>query len=478
MPTVPPPPTAPPPRPSALRRRLAPIRQDAPAHRLGFSLFLLVTAVLFVRPADVLPFLRGVEVYQYLIVLCLAASFPAVLAHLAPDRLEARPIDVLVLLLLPAGVLSHLTHAELGWAADVGVYFLKTLVYYLLFVSLVNTPRRLRLYLTTLVVCAAAVVVLAALDYHRVIKLPRISDKLDAVMALAEQNEARRMIGPGIFQDPNDVCVLIVVSLALLAGRLADPRAGLARWAWVVPLCVFAYGFYLTRSRGGLLALLAAGGVYVRLRYGWGRAVLLGAVGAPLLLAVLGGRQTAISATTNTGQERIELWNEGLVMFRANPLFGVGVDRYIESAGHVAHNSYMQAFGEMGLFGGACFLGAFYVALWGLWRLALPVPPDPARASGGVRVVPVLLDAELRQTHPALAAALAGYAAGMMTLSLNGLVVTYAFLGAASTYLSLAATAPPVPALRLDGTLVLRIIGLSLLFVAGMFVFVRLFLAV
>src|SRR5262249_914360 len=128
--------------------------------------------------------------------------------------------------------------------------------------------------------------------------------------------DPKRMYGPGIFQDPNDVCVLIVTALVLVVGRLADRRAGAGRWLWLGAVAVFAYGFYLAQPGGGLLALRAGLGLFIRPRFGWPRAVLLGALGLPVLLAMLGARQTAISVDTNTGKERVWLWNEGLVMFR------------------------------------------------------------------------------------------------------------------------------------------------------------------
>src|SRR5215471_5568475 len=78
------------------RPRLAP-RVLAPASGLGFFLFLLVNVALFVRPADVVPSLIGIEIYQYLILACFAVSFPVVLVSLSPQRLEQRPIDVCVL---------------------------------------------------------------------------------------------------------------------------------------------------------------------------------------------------------------------------------------------------------------------------------------------------------------------------------------------------------------------------------------------
>lgn len=430
----------------------------------GFFLFLLVNAALFVRPSDVLPALEGVELYRYLILACFAVSFPAVLQHFSGAGLDERPIDLCLLLTFPLVLLSGLANVGLEHAFETGVVYLKLLVYYLLLVSLVTTPQRLRTLLTCVLLFSCVVVILSALDFYGVITLPRD----EFVNGRKVTYDMNRLYGPGIFSDPNDICVLIVACTMVLVGRLADGRASVARWLWLGPLAVFLAGFILTQSRGGLLALLAGGGMVVVLRYGWSRAALIGAAAVPLLLAVLGGRQTAITAQTNTGQERIHLWNEGMVMFRANPVFGVALDRYHEQAGLVAHNSYMHAFAELGFFGGLFLLGAVVLSVGGLYRLG-----RPATVQG--RPVPrTILDPDLRQLHPYLTGAITAYFAGMLTLSLNTRATTFTMFGLATVLLGLATTHPPTVRDRFNGTLLVRLIGLSLLFLVGMFVFIRL----
>src|SRR5438270_5770668 len=78
-----------------------------PRHALGFALFLLLNAALFLRPAEIVPALYGLEIYLVVILACLAASFPVVLDQLRPAELERRPITVCVLGLFLAVVLSH-----------------------------------------------------------------------------------------------------------------------------------------------------------------------------------------------------------------------------------------------------------------------------------------------------------------------------------------------------------------------------------
>jgi O-antigen ligase len=434
-----------------------------PGTSLGFALFVLANAILFVRPSDVFPSLEGVEIYRYLLVGCLAVSFPAVLHYLGKGELTSRPIDLCVFALFPFVILSSQAAGGFDIACENAIIFFKIIVYYLLLVSLVTTPWRMRAFTGWLILFAAVVTILAALDFFKVIAIPR------GVLENGRTGtvDPDRMYGPAIFQDPNDICALIVVCMILLIGRLADRRGGLARWLWLLPLAVFLFGFYLTRSRGGLLALAAGLAIAVRVRYGWQRVFLLGILGLPLL-ALLGARQLDISTTTNTGQERIQLWSDGLVMFRANPLFGVGPDGFRDQAGHVAHHSYLQSFSELGFGGGMFFLGAAALAFLGMYRLSRPLATSRGIAS------PQIVDADLHQLYPYMLGAVTAYTAGMLTLTLNMLVTTYTFLGLGGLFLSITTTRPVVPRDRFDATLLVRLAGLGVLFLGGMFVFVRL----
>src|SRR5690349_13125108 len=85
---------------------------------LGFALFVVLNAILFVRPGDIIPALLGWDLYFACILACLACSFPVLFEQLAPQSLERRPITVCVLGLLLAVALSHLSHARLDAAFD------------------------------------------------------------------------------------------------------------------------------------------------------------------------------------------------------------------------------------------------------------------------------------------------------------------------------------------------------------------------
>ncbi|NBO93239.1 MAG: O-antigen ligase domain-containing protein [Planctomycetia bacterium] len=432
---------------------------------LGFGLFLLVNVVLFLRPSDFIPGMLGLELYVYVIVLCLLVSFPAIVEFLQPARLESRPIDLCVVLLLPAVVMSHLAHVDLDRAWADGLAYAKILVYYLLFVGLVKTPQRLWWFIMVLAVCASGVAILGLCDFFQMIHLPRMKDSLgrDPIQ------DPTRMVGPGLLQDPNDMCLFLITSGLLFLAIVSDKRLGVLRWLGLGPLALFAVGVYLTQSRGQLLSLGVGLGVLMVMRFGFQRGLFLGLLLAPLMLAVLVTRQADLSVQSDTGQMRIQLWNEGLVMFRANPVFGVGANRYQEDAGQVAHNSYMQAFGDLGAFGGVLFLAAVLLALEGLYRLGKP----HFRPGSGWQPLR-FADPDLARLVPFVAAATAAYATGMFTLTLNYMVMTYTILGLAGTLIADARVRPSIVPARFDLTLMTRMTGLSVFFMAGMFVLVRL----
>src|SRR5205085_12241411 len=135
------------------------------------------------------------------------------------------------------------------------------------------------------------------------------------------------------------------------------------------------------------------------------------------LFALSAGRQTDISTSEGTAQLRIQFWSQGFSAMQGAPLFGIGSNRYNDvTSGHQeAHNSFVHAYVDLGLLGGALFAGAFYFALW------LPGRLNRLRAGPP--------DRELQRARPYLLAVLAGYAAGLLSSSRVYTPTTYVLLG-------------------------------------------------
>lgn len=431
---------------------------------MSYLSFLLLTAALFVRPAEIVAAWQGAPIYWCLILLCLTLNAPRILRHVSPASLARRPISVCVIGLLAAVVLSHLAHALIGDARSAAREFSKPALYFLLLPCVLNSRPRLVSFLKWLLLCIVVVAALALMQFHGLIDVPALRElhEHDRVAATGEVREVRRLRSTGIFNDPNDLSMILLLGMIICgAGWMRALGKRLPRVAWLLPLAVCGYALALTRSRGGFLAMLVGLTVLLTARYGWRKTVPLAALLFPLLLVAFSGRMTRISTDEDTGQSRIQLWSDGLDMFRQSPLFGVGYGTYQDQAGLVAHNSYVHCFAELGVLGGSLFLGALAIPITRLRRL-------------GARGV-VIRDPQLAALRPFFLAMLSAYAASMITLTRCYVEPTYLVLGLAAAFLELAHTRRPLPAMRFNYALVSQLAMGSMAFLAVAYTFVRTF---
>ena len=122
------------------------------------------------------------------------------------------------------------------------------------------------------------------------------------------------------------------------------------------------YAVFLTRSRGGMLAILA---VCAAALFGTSRIKALLAVATLAVIFIAanftGGR--AISTGEESAGERIDAWSEGLDMYRSNPMLGVGFQNFTEHHELTAHNSFVLSFAELGTLGYFFWLALLVVAI-------------------------------------------------------------------------------------------------------------------
>ncbi len=432
------------------------------AQRLAFWLFLLVNAVLFLRPADLWEAIAHWPIYEILIVACALLSLRSLLAQLNPVSLQRNPLTFFVLALLAAMPLSSLSHGWTGEAALAFEKFAKIAVYYLLLLAVLNTPQRLGGFLAFLAALCLGMTALALLAFHGWIHLPALEmalqKELDPATGMAI--DLPRLVSAGIFRDPNDLCLLLIVAMTICVWGLEGAAARGRRLPWLILLGVFGYGVVLTRSRGGFLGLVSGAAVLGVSRWGWRKTVLVACAVVPILLEV-GGRQTHLSLAQDTAQGRLQLWSQGLALLRQSPLLGIGYGNYVQQIGLVAHNSFLQAYVELGLLGGTLFLGAFCYAIASLAALG--------------RCRQCLVDAPMRRLQPLLLVLLVAYGVGMMTLSRTYIVPTYLVLGLAAAYFRVARFSGPRPLRPMGMRVLLGAMLASACFLVCLYVFVRIF---
>ncbi|PAY21309.1 hypothetical protein CKO51_01655 [Rhodopirellula sp. SM50] len=402
-------------------------------HGWGFALLLATTATLFVRPADLVPALDKWPIYQVLIVACLAVSARACARQLSHGRLIHRPITAALLLLVVAVGMSHLSHGFV-WAARMSMLEVSKLIaLYVLIIGLVNTPTRLRFFVKWLTIAITTMASLVLLDKYGMVSIAALESIQDrGVMQNGVVEQVERIRGTGIFQDPNDFGLILVMGLVFCVSFLTKPRTGWVRYAWLAPTGVLLAALAMTHSRGALLSLICA--VSTALCYfRGGKYGVLALPVLSLLALAFSSRMSDFSAINQgTGQDRIQIWSESLGIWRQYPLFGLGEGLIADEIGVVTHNSFLHCYAELGFFGGTIFVASFLAAGFGLWSQRRP-RSKPAEVE--------MPAAQAAREHSRLCgylfAALMGCIAAMLTISRQFVAPTYLILGLVAAAISM-----------------------------------------
>jgi O-Antigen ligase len=429
---------------------------------MRFALLIIVFAVLFIRPSEIIPDVAGEPIYQAAIVACLAVSFPRVLLQFTPTSLGQRPITTCVLGVWLAAILSHMAQQNLSQTSLVAQEFGKVVLFFLLLVGVVDSYERLR----RLALCMSGLITIAAgiavLQYHGELDLPGLRTHFELVLnpTTGDEISTGRLCGSGIFNDPNDFSIALTLCILLSLYAWSSVR-GTCRHLWTIPIALSSYALVLTQSRGGLLALAVGLFILAWGRFGWRKSLACALLIALPFLA-LEARQLDfdLSNPKGTGQARIQLWAEGLSMLRESPVIGIGAGNFEERVGLVAHNSFVHAFAELGLVGGSLFLGAFVYAISVLRGL---------RHARGMR-----RPSDFDRLRHYLIAAIAGTAAALFTLSRVYTYPVYVVLGLVSVYLNFAAkyAAAYVPPVSFKLIVRCGLLGVSFLLATHIFILI------
>jgi hypothetical protein len=426
---------------------------------VDFFLFILVAAILFIRPTDFISGLESVPLYMIAIVPCILMSWHKLAPQFTSAGLRRRPVLAFGVGILLISILLSLPGGRIAIGLNFAFEYSKVLIFYALILAQVNSPRRLKLFLGCLVGIILTPTLLAVLNYHGYIHIQAFEAINEGDKAIGQGEGIRRLVATGNFADPNDVCEIVNCAMIFALYGLLDRGRGLRRIIWLAPLAVLGHALALTHSRGGFLAAVVGLMVLFRSRFRGIRSLVLAGIVLGLMLVLFAGRQTSISTSSGTGQQRIQIWNDSLSLLVRTGLIGIGYGRFLDFEDHVAHNAFIQVYVELGLLGGTLFFGQYFYCLKNLKEL------------GSKRVT--LPDAEARRLQPFVLAAAASFATSEMSLTNPFSPSTYAMLGLATAFIRMADPSPPLPELNLSRRLVRRIILLSCLFLACLYLFAR-----
>ena len=375
---------------------------------------LLCIVILYVRPQEYVPQLLEAPVVP------LAMVAAAIFWLAGQERSFEASQHRLVIGLLFAMALSVLMAGWLTGAWLVFTGFLPTLLLFYMAATSVDSIRRFR----EMGIVLTAVSVLIA--YHGMLQA---ADEAGIGWTGVQTIEGR-ITYLGFLNDPNDLAMAFLMSLPFaiyLAGRSSSL---VMRGIYLGAAGVILYGIYLCNSRGSMLGIAAMLFVYGVRHHGLLRSMVV----VPLLLGPLvllaPSRISEMSADEASAAGRWDAWYEGFEMFRSHPLFGVGKGLFVEHTTLTAHNSFVLAIAELGLFGYFFWLSNLAVSglmLYRILRSAEPPSPVPVPADIGSLPHPVGLPSAPPIAPPPKWAEVQG-AAGTLAYAFVGSLVAAFFL--------------------------------------------------
>ena len=389
---------------------------------MSFALFLVLNGVLLIRPEELFPEIAGLRLYLIVILACTLASLGELRDFLSRESLVKSPVSVCVLAYFLSTIISL---CVLGRASEAlfefGPEFAKVILYFCLLVSIVNSEERYRTMIVWLLIFIAVLCGIAVAQQYGYVYFPNIEPVMQREVD-AETGETTwipRMVSSGIFNDPNDLCLLLGFGILSCIHLFTTSDGGVgARILWLAPAPIFVFSLLETHSRGGLMGVLAGLAGYLYARYGGPRALPYAAAVIVGSQVVIGGRQGGIGGG-GTAHERLMFWADGLSNLFNRPLYlltGLGDGWFSSENGLVAHNSFVQTYVEQGLFGGTAFLGAFAYAAWMIDRLGRSIAAPPW----------------VLQIRPFAFGSICGYAMGCYSITRNLVIPTYMILGLAA----------------------------------------------
>ena len=321
-----------------------------------------------IRPQDFVPGLLYLPLVQY--------SMLFFLTLLLFSPIEKRPLrtpqDKFVGVFFIATILSTFTVFWISYMFEVFLYAMKAGLIYFFVIIAVLDEGKLKGAIWTMVVLMAVVGLMGIMQFHGY-------DITGAGMGWAPTKQAWQIKGIGNFDNPNDLAYSVVFVVPFGLGLLFQSKGFITRIIGLILVALSIYCIYLTRSRGGQLALGASivTWAYLWVRSPkWRKAIL---VVSAVSLFVLFTIQTRGFREDASAMGRVDAWSEAWQLVKSHPVKGVGKDQFREYYGLDTHNSYVRAGAELGLIGLFAFVGILYYTAFTLFRVWQKARPETWR---------------------------------------------------------------------------------------------------
>lgn len=324
-----------------------------------FTLFFYSLLVL-IRPQDFLTAFSKFPLVMLSTILC----FILIISFQRPLRWA--PQQTLLIFLLPIVSVSGFLN---GWGTK-GIIESLNIAFYLMlplffFATVITTTLRQKCIMFVTIVASIFMV-------HNGWVQQNSYDGFGWTGTQAVGGDLRRIVYVGIFQDPNDLGMLLVMNIPFLVYFFYN-GGFISKFLSFSVFGLFLYGIYITGSRGTILGTAALFGFYLLLRYGGTRLIIFGIVTGPAIATLL-SQFGGLNSGEASARGRLYAWYDGIHYLISNPIFGIGKGNFADWHGRTAHNSYILVAAELGVFGYTLWGGALALTVYiGYKIFKLPV---------------------------------------------------------------------------------------------------------
>jgi O-antigen ligase len=358
------------------------------------------TVILLLSPQIWLPILGTMRIA--LLTASLAIGIHLLRRVTQQDREMPLPQEIVIAMVLVAwSVLTlPLSYWPAGSLKTLTEHYLKAVAFFWLIATLVTSTDRLRVFTWALVLCSIPLATTAVYNYVSGVFL------YTGVPGLHRIDGYRG--GSGLAENPNDLALILNLTIPLAAASAMNARRPLARAVAVVTVALAASAVIVTFSRAGFLTL---GAIFIvsllmlAARKAPGRAVVLLAAGLALLPFLPTGYTQRLSTIADinadqtgsaTGRWRDTQAAVGLVV--RNPIVGAGIGQDIlamnETRGAdwtAVHNAFLQYGVDLGVPGLLLFAWLYLSCVKSARLVARRTAGDRSRRELGNLAVGVLV---------------------------------------------------------------------------------------
>jgi probable O-glycosylation ligase (exosortase A-associated) len=320
-----------------------------------FAGLYLFTVCLFFRPYELFEALSWTTSAALIIaILTLVAYLPTQIKLEGTLTFRSREVDFALILLFLA-VISIPMSLDSARSVKATIEFAKVVVIFVVLVNAVRTENRLRALVWLVLIASCVVSGFAVSDYvHGRMNLSGL--------------RIQGVIG-GIFSNPNDLALHLVMMVPIAAGLVLATRNRVARVLYSALVILFLFAIVATFSRGGFLGIIGVVTVFIWRATRRRRLLILGA-GICLVIAfiALAPRDYLSRLSTTDDASAIarqdEFKRSSLLILR-HPLLGVGIDNYplYSNFEHATHNAYTQVGSELGVAAMTIYILLLFTAL-------------------------------------------------------------------------------------------------------------------